>query len=119
MPVYTASFDGTNNAISQGKSTKTYDDAQWFRWARTPACAPCTCGGLWIVKSTTAVCGVDLTGQTYCAIDVDSGSDDYGDMLATTGAQSCFVTYANVTDKPLAGAEEQYCHVRVWEPVQA
>ena len=110
----------SNSADAQGTSatavnSEAYSNANWFRWARTPVCAPANCGNFLVVKSTTAVCGVNLAANTYFAIDTDTGCEDYGDMLATTGAHKNFVTYSNVTTKPLSGDSEQYCHVRVWE----
>ena len=103
--------DGAATAVN----SDAYSNANWFRWARTPVCAPANCGNFLVVKSTTAVCGVNLAANTYFAIDTDTGCEDYGDMLATTGAHKNFVTYSNVTTKPLSGESEQYCHVRVWE----
>ena len=103
--------DGAATAVN----SDAYSNANWFRWARTPVCAPANCGNFLVVKSTTAVCGVNLAANTYFAIDTDTGCEDYGDMLATTGAHKNFVTYSNVTTKPLSGDSEQYCHVRVWE----
>ena len=103
--------DGAATAVN----SEAYSNANWFRWARTPVCAPANCGNFLVVKSTTAVCGVNLAANTYFAIDTDTGCEDYGDMLATTGAHKNIVTYSNVTTKPLSGESEQYCHVRVWE----
>ena len=91
-----------------------YSGVPWFRWGRTPSCAPANCGDYLVVKSKTAVCGVNLGTQTYFALDVESGSADYGDMLASSGSRDTFVTYANVVSKPLKEASKQYCHVRVW-----
>lgn len=91
-----------------------YSNVPWFRWARTPRCAPANCGDFLIVKSTSAVCGVNMDTKTYFALDVETGSADYGDMLASAGSRNTFVTYANVVSKPLEGESTQYCHVRVW-----
>lgn len=91
-----------------------YSATNWFRWERTPSCAPAWCGNLLIVKSTTAVCGVDLATQRYFALDVENGADSYGDMLASNGLLSSFVMYSNVRSKPINGKAKEYCNVRVY-----
>lgn len=93
-----------------------YSSAPWFRFARTPSAPPAWCGKYLIVKSTSAVCGIDLGEQTYFALSVESGAADYGDYLASTGTGSVVVTYSNVDSKPLDGEAKQYCLVRVWTP---
>ncbi|MDO4503519.1 MAG: Tat pathway signal protein [Coriobacteriia bacterium] len=95
-------------------STGDYSSVNWFRWERTPACAPCWCGNLLIVKSTTAVCGIDMPNKKYFALSVENGADSYGDMLASSGMGSTFVVYSNVNSKPINGKAQQYCNVRVY-----
>ena len=86
---------------ADGLGNAAYSAARWFRHTRTPTAAPAWCvalGGL-MVKSTTTV-GIDLEAQTYFAIDVKSGADDYYEYLASTGMGSTVVTYTNVNHQP-------------------
>lgn len=95
-----------------------YSNVEWFRFARTPACAPAWCGKYLMVKSKSAVCGVDLTTNTYFALPVRDGSDTWGTMLASTGSQRKLVTYASVDDKPVNDDRYTCCLIRVYEPLQ-
>ena len=103
-------------APADGLGNAAYSAARWFRHTRTPTAAPAWCGRYLMVKSTTTV-GIDLEAQTYFAIDVKSGADDYYEYLASTGMGSTVVTYTNVNHQPIAGAAEKYCLVRVWAPI--
>ena len=100
--------DGTGNAA--------YGDAEWFRFPGNPTAPPAWCGKWLMVKSTSAVCGVDLETGTYFAFDVKSGTDSYGDYLASTGMGQVVVTYSNIDYQPLDGDAQKYCNVRVWAP---
>ncbi|MBQ9000647.1 MAG: Tat pathway signal protein [Eggerthellaceae bacterium] len=91
-----------------------YDNAQWFDFARTPTAAPAWCGELLIVKSTSSVCGVDLSARTYFAIDVEDGADTYGEYLASTGATDTFVTYTNIDHEPIGAEKVHTCRVKLW-----
>ena len=95
-----------------------YENKTWFRFERAPSAAPAWCNNLFIVKSTRSVCGVDLKAKTYFAIDYESGSDSYGDYLATTGNVGSFVTYTNINTETIYGETKKYCLVRVWAPQQ-
>ena len=93
---------------------------QWFRFGRTPLSSPAWCGQQWLlVKSTHAVCAVDLQAREYCALDIDDASDDWGDYLATSGIHSTFVTFAHLNGIDSTGAEVRRTQVRVWEPNSA
>lgn len=94
-----------------------YSAASWFRFARTPSAAPAWCGNYLMVKSTSSVCGVDLSSNTWFTLGMENGSDDYGDYLASTGTVSAIVTYANIDHTPLGGEHIHCCRVRVWQPV--
>lgn len=94
-----------------------YSDAKWLRFSRTPSAAACSCGQYFVVKSTRAVIAIDTAGLSYCATDVLSGSDTYGEYLASTGTRSTFVTYTNINHKPIGGKAEKACHVHVYAPV--
>ena len=98
-------------AVTNGK----YQDRRWFAFVRVPTAAPCWCGNYFIVKSTTAVLGMDLGGARYCVLDVQEGADSYGEYLASTGTASTFVTYTNIDAHPIVGADRKVCNVRVWQ----
>lgn len=96
-------------------SSGDYSSVDWFRWERNPSCAPMWCGNLLVVKSTTAVCGVDLAARKYFALTVENGAASYGDMLATSGMHDSFVMYSNVNSRPINGKAKKYCSVRVYK----
>lgn len=91
-----------------------YTNLSWFHFNKTPSAAPAWCNNLFIVKSKR-VCSINLANKTYGAIEVESGSDSYGDYLASTGVNETFVTFANINSKPLGGEARKYCLVRVWK----
>ena len=90
------------------------DPAAIIAAASHPA-PPCWCGNYFIVKSTTAVLGIDLGGSRYFVLDVQEGADTYGEYLATTGTAATFVTYTNIDSNPIVGASRKVCSVRVWQ----
>lgn len=91
-----------------------YGTCEWFRYPRTPLCAPAWCGPYFMVKSTNAVCGVNLDSREYFALDVRDGASDYGDYLASTGMGNRIVTFSNIDYTPLNGQQEKYSLVRIW-----
>ena len=91
-----------------------YEGKTWFRFNKPPAGSPSWCADHFIVKSTRSVCGVDVANKIYYAIDVENGSDSYGDYLGSTGENNTFLTYANVHEKPSDDEEKRYCLVRLW-----
>lgn len=91
-----------------------YSGAQWFSFNRTPTAPPAWCNGLLLVKSTYSICGIDLIGGEYFAIDVADGADSYGEYLASSGSRSTFVTYTNIDHTPADGERIYACRVRVW-----
>lgn len=99
----------------EGVTGGNYQDKRWFAFVRVPTAPPCWCGNYFIVKSTTAVLGMDLGGRRYCVLDVEEGSDSYGEYLATSGTGSTFVTYSNVDAHPIVGENRKVCSIRVWE----
>ena len=93
-----------------------YNDIKWFRFGRTPQTGPCWCTDRWLmVKSTTAVCGVDLANHTFCSLDVESGCTNWGDHLATTGAGDTVVTIMQIDQVNTKGKTEHRAQVRVWK----
>ena len=103
--------------VDASEAHRDYSAAPWFGFARTPTAPPCWAGDLFIVKSSYSVCGVDMKRGEYFAIDVDSGADDYGEYLATTGMHETFVTYTNVDYTPVNDAPIKRCRVKVWKPI--
>ncbi len=94
-----------------------YSNVKWFGFARTPTAAPAWCNNLLIIKSSYSVCGVDLENKTYFAIDVDNGTDDYGDYLASSGEHGSFVTFSNIDHQPIGEAAIHCCRVKIWTTV--
>lgn len=94
-----------------------YSAASWFRFSRTPTAAPAWCGPYLMVKSTSSVCGINLDTNEYFSFDVETGADDYGEYLATTGAHNSIVTFTNVDDNPVNGDARKCCVVKVWAPL--
>ena len=94
-----------------------YDNASWFNFTRTPSAPPAWCNGLFLVKSTYAVCGVNLKDGTYFTIDVEDGADSYGEYLASTDSNSTFVTYTNIDHIPVGAASIHTCRVKVWKVI--
>lgn len=95
-----------------------YSGVPWFRHAVTPSAPPAWCGGWLIAKDSYNVCGFDPTGKRYFMLEVKSGAPSFGDYLASTGSVSRMVTYSNIDYTSVAGDTQQYCCVRVWEPVK-
>ena len=91
-----------------------YDNATWFDFARTPTAPPAWCNGRLIVKSTYAVCVVNLDANSYYTIDVENGADTYGEYLASTGSNDSFVTYTNIDHAPVGSARIHACRVKTW-----
>lgn len=104
-------------STAAGADTNALNNMDWFAFARTPLVAPCWCKDYFMVKSTTAVCGINLRTDEYFVLDVDSGAEDYGEVLATEGARDTVVTYTNIDHTPLGGTQEQLCRVKVYKPV--
>lgn len=105
---------GTYTPTSDASGT--YDNLSWFRFSRSPITAPCWCGGWFVVKSTTSLCGVDFASQSYFAIDTVSGSDDYGEHLVSSGSCKSFVGLSQIAGE---GDAEGHAVVRVFAPKSA
>ncbi len=100
------------------RNNDSYSDVPWFCFNRTPTAAPAWCGGYFMVKSTSAVVGVDLDANCYFSSDVANGADDYGEYLASTGMQQSVVTYTNIDYTPISGDAQKLCRVRIWKPLE-
>lgn len=94
-----------------------HSDAPWFRFSRTPTAAPAWCGPYLLVKSDSAVSGIDLSSNSYFSLGVESGADDYGDYLASSGTGDIAVTFSNIDAHPIGGDAKKCCLVRVWAPL--
>ncbi|MCI8468736.1 MAG: Tat pathway signal protein [Eggerthellaceae bacterium] len=110
--------DGSSLRTIDAAGAAAYSAAPWFRFPRTPTAAPAWCGRWLMVKSTKAVCGVDPQTRQYFMLDVQSGADDYGDYLASTGSASRVVTFSNIDYTPLDGEQQRHCLVRVWSATE-
>lgn len=93
-----------------------YNNLQWFRFTRTPITAPCWSGEWYVVKSTTALCGVNFSSKSYFAIDTASGCDTYGEHLVSTGTRSSFVGLSQITDDN--DSKNNHALVRVFTPIK-
>ena len=92
-----------------------YQDLPWFRFSRSPITAPCWSGNWFVVKSTTALSGVNFANKSYFAIDVVSGADSFGEQLVSTGTCSSFVGLTHVIDN--SNSENNYTLVRIFTPI--
>ncbi len=95
-----------------------YSNVPWFRHAVTPTAPPAWCGKWIIVKDSYNVCGFDPSSKQYFMLEVKSGAPSFGDYLASTGSVDRLVTYSNINYTSIAGDTQQYCNVRVWQPVK-
>ncbi len=95
-----------------------YNDLQWFRFSRTPLSTPCWCGEWFVVKSTTALCGINFANSTYFAVKTISGSDDYGEQLVSSGTRSSFVGLSQVVPSTTTDKSQGYALVRVFDPIK-
>lgn len=94
-----------------------YSNAPWIWFDRSPSAAPAWCGSHFMVKSTSAVCGVNPATREFFPLDAESGADKYGEYLASTGAHDVVVTFSNLDDKPIDGEPRKCCLVRTWSPL--
>lgn len=94
-----------------------YSNAPWFRFGQSPTAAPSWCGQYLMVKSKSFVYGINLKTSERFTIKPESGSDTYGEYLASTGSNDTVVTFANIDDKPINGEAKKYCVVSTWTPL--
>ena len=66
-----------------------------------------------MVKSTRSVVGVDLASDTYFLLNSISGSDTYGDYLASTGSRKRILVFSNVNDNATSSSNK-YCCARIF-----
>lgn len=94
-----------------------YSGSSWFHYFRDPTAAPVWCGRFLMVKSNKSVVGIDLDAKELFILEVDNGTESYGEYPASTGTRDVLVTFTNVDDKPLDGEAKKYCHVKLWSPL--
>ena len=68
-----------------------------------------------MVKSTSAVAGVNVRDRRYFTLEVENGAPDYGEFLASYGTAQNLVTYTNIDYTPINGDPINECRVKVWE----
>lgn len=99
------------------ESQLTYGAVNWFRFPRTPGTSPCWCGDWFMVKSTKAIAGINLNSRQFFALEVENGTEDYGEFLASTGERKRIVGFSNIDHKPLSGDTIHQCLVKVYEAI--
>ena len=102
---------------TNAEGNASYSLVPWFRHGVTPTAPPAWCGGWIIAKDSYNVCGFSPESKQYFLLEVKSGAPSFGDYLASTGSVKRVVTYSNIDNTTLQGESQQYCCVRVWEPV--
>lgn len=109
---------GTYTPAASHKPGASYDNLEWFHFGRTPVTGPYWCTDRWfMVKSTAAVCGVDIESRTYCSLDIASGCADWGDFLICSGSGSIVATAMQIDQVTPAGETQHKTQVRVWEAI--
>ena len=97
-----------------------YSSRSWFRFGRTPSIPPAWCSDWFMVKSTSAIVGIDLQSKRYTVFPTDNNAEIYGDCLASMGANSTVVIYTNidrtaaVQDNEAVSEDDKLCYVRVY-----
>lgn len=122
---FTFSFDGWysyGGGISKIGTYAPVDESgksggSWFRFDRTPTAAPAWVGPFLIVKSTTAIAGVDVASRSMFTLEFPEGCDSYGEYLATTGTTDTLVSY--VAMPTTKGNDSAYTLVRIWKYSEA
>ena len=100
--------------------TGQYSHRSWFRFARTPSMPPSWCDGWLMVKSTSAVVGIDLQSKRYTIFPTDNNAETYGDCLASIGDNGTVVLFTNidrtaaVQDSEKVSEDDKLCLVRVY-----
>ncbi len=104
---------------AQPPANGNYDNLTWFRFNRTPTAAPCWCTDNWfMVKSNQSVCAVNLPNKIFCSFGVESGCQDWGDYLVTTGNREIVATSMHIDQIDNEGNETKKTQVRVWRPLE-
>ena len=97
-----------------------YSGRSWFHFTRTPSMPPAWCDGWFMVKSTSAVVGIDLQSKRYTIFPTDNNAETYGDCLASQGSNGTVVIFTNidrtaaVQDNEDVTEDDKLCLVRVY-----
>lgn len=97
-----------------------YSNRSWFHFTRTPSMPPAWCDGWFMVKSTSAVVGIDLVSKRYTIFPTDNSAEAYGDCLASIGENGTVVIYTNIDrteaiqDNEDVTDDDKLCYVRVY-----
>lgn len=97
-----------------------YSHRSWFHFTRTPSMPPSWCDGWLMVKSTSAVVGIDLQSKRYTIFPTDNNAESYGDCLASIGDNGTVVLFTNidrtaaVQDNETVSEDDRLCLVRVY-----
>ena len=97
-----------------------YSNRSWFHFTRTPSIPPAWCDGWFMVKSTSAVVGIDLQSKRYTIFPTDNNAAIYGDCLASLGDNGTVVIFTNidrtaaVQDNEDVTEDDKLCLVRVY-----
>lgn len=106
---------GTYTPMSQANPYN-YNNLSWFRFSRSPLASPSWCGQWFVVKSTTSIACINFASNTYFVFDTQSGSDDYGEYLASSGISSYVVGVSQILSPSNAGTDP-YTLVRIYSPI--
>ena len=116
--------DGISNLGTYTPQTKpesgNYSNRSWFHFTRTPSIPPAWCDGWFMVKSTSAVVGIDLQSKRYTVFPTDNNAAIYGDCLASLGDNGTVVIFTNidrtaaVQDNEDVTEDDKLCLVRVY-----
>lgn len=102
-----------------GKPGESYEGRTWLRYARTPSAPPAWCGQYLVMKAPVFITGVDTDARVSFTPETDSGCDDWGEFLATTGAHELVVTYTSIDSTGSDGQAKKVCRVKVYAPASA
>jgi hypothetical protein len=118
---FSAIYESTSGIANLGTYTPALSRAtdfdsgtEWFRFPRTPICAPAWCGNLFFVKSTTVVAGINFVDKSYFSIDAEGEGESYGEYLASSGTVDQLVTFSNLNYTPISGDAIKECRVSIW-----
>lgn len=105
---------GTYYPMSSGNN---YSDSglKWLHHGTAPTAPISTSGKFFASKSSiSGIILFDTANSRYATIPVESGSDNYGIFLASSGDTDTLVTYANIDTLRDAENPRRLCSVRIW-----
>ena len=88
---------------------------KWLHHGTAPTAPVSTAGAYFASKSSiSGIILFDTANYRYATIPVESGSENYGTFLASSGDTDFLVTYANVDDLEDTENPRKTCSVRIW-----